>query len=110
METENNSIPRRNRIDLMHPIELDIHSVILEIEKLGTHTALTNAIILLSKAKDHVSDYVDGIDREPLNKNILTIDQLKNQLIVELERTIKLLKEKINLQEKIIHLENNLIK
>lgn len=56
METE---IPRRNRIDLNTPEEMAIRNAIQEVEKMGASETLTEAIILLSKAKDLVSDFID---------------------------------------------------
>lgn len=57
-----NTIPRRSRLDLNTPAELVIHSAIQEIEKMAADTRLTEAVILLLKAKDSVSDYVDDIN------------------------------------------------
>lgn len=51
---------RRNRMDLMSPEELAIQNIIWEVEKLGASETLTEAVILLSKAKDKVSDFVDA--------------------------------------------------
>jgi hypothetical protein len=55
----NNYNPRRNRLDLMHPAEKAIQDAIWEIEKVGADIELTNAQILLSQAKDKLSDYLD---------------------------------------------------
>lgn len=51
--------PRRSRLDLYTPAELAIHNAIQEVEKAGCDEKLTEAIILLCKAKDYVSDFVD---------------------------------------------------
>lgn len=53
-------IPRRSRLDLNTPAELAITNAMQEVEKAGCHTMLTDAINLLQKAKDCVSDYVDA--------------------------------------------------
>ena len=53
-------IPRRNRLDLNTPAELAISKAIDEVEKLEPNVKLTGAIMLLSEAKDMVSDFVDG--------------------------------------------------
>ena len=57
---ENNTIPRRIRLDLNTPAELAIHNAMQEVEKVGADPKLTEAVILLSKAKELVSDYVDS--------------------------------------------------
>lgn len=54
-----NKISRRNRMDLMIPTEKTIQEVVWEVEKLGADTKLTEAVILLGKAKDLISDYTD---------------------------------------------------
>lgn len=51
--------PRRNRLDLNTPAELAIHEAIQKVEMVGCHERLTKVIVLLGKAKTHLSDYVD---------------------------------------------------
>lgn len=53
---------RRNRLDLMKPSELAIYNAMQEVEKIGASEKLTEAIILLGKAKDLVSDFIDETD------------------------------------------------
>lgn len=53
------SFPRRNCIDKMTPLELDIRNLILRVEEMGCHTLLTEAITLLGQAQSKVADYVD---------------------------------------------------
>jgi hypothetical protein len=53
-------IPRRNRLDLNTPAELAIHNAMAEVEKAGADVRLTDAINLLSKAKELVADFVDA--------------------------------------------------
>ncbi len=53
-------IPRRNRLDQMTPAELAIYNAMQEVEKAGADVRLTEAVILLGKAKDKVADFVDG--------------------------------------------------
>lgn len=60
--TEN--LPRRIRIDQSVPAELAIRNAVDEIEKMGADVRLTNAQVLLEKARELVADYVD----ENLNK------------------------------------------
>lgn len=60
----NNSIPRRNRIDLYTPAELAIYNAMAEVEKMPADEKLTEAVMFLQKAKDCVSDYVDKKEGE----------------------------------------------
>lgn len=53
------NIPRRNRMDLNIPAEASIQNAIWEVEKVGADVKLTEVVILLGKAKDLLSDYVD---------------------------------------------------
>ena len=53
------STPRRNRLDLLKPAEVSIHSALVEVERLGADERLTEVVTLLSKAKDLVGDYID---------------------------------------------------
>ncbi len=57
------NFPRRNRVDLNTPAELAIRDAILAVEKVGASVGLTEAVILLGKAKDLVADFVDGIEK-----------------------------------------------
>lgn len=50
---------RRNRLDLMHSVEKMITETKWELEKVGADVRLTEATILLSRAKDLISDYLD---------------------------------------------------
>lgn len=60
--------PRRSRLDLNTPAELSIFNAIQEVEKAGCDVRLTDAINLLSKARDLVADYVDSIEPTPSKK------------------------------------------
>lgn len=53
------SIQRRNRLDLNIPAEVAIQNAIWEVEKVGADIKLTEVVIMLGKAKDLLSDYVD---------------------------------------------------
>jgi hypothetical protein len=57
-------LPRRIRLDLMKPSEKAIYEAMQEVEKVGAHTLLTEAVILLQKAKDKVSDYFDQYEQQ----------------------------------------------
>lgn len=53
------NIPRKTREDLNSNAELSIFSAIAEVEKLPANEKLTEAVILLLKAKDLVSEFID---------------------------------------------------
>jgi len=55
-----NEFPRRIQLDKFVSAEKAIFDAIQEIEKLPPSPILTDAIVLLSKSKDLVSDYVDN--------------------------------------------------
>jgi len=59
MEISDNGFPRRIRIDLLHPVEKSILKAIEDVELLGADTLLTDAVCLLLKAKDKVSDFYE---------------------------------------------------
>jgi hypothetical protein len=59
-QSNKNSIPRRAQINKFAPTEMAIFKSIQEIEKLPADIRLTDAIILLQRAKDKVSDYIDS--------------------------------------------------
>lgn len=54
-----NEIKRRNRLDLNTSAELAVFNAMQELEKMGADTRLTEAGILLQKAKELIADYVD---------------------------------------------------
>lgn len=58
--TNNNEIPRRNRLDLNTPAEIAIYNAMQEVEKVGADVRLTEVVTLLAKAKNILSNYVDG--------------------------------------------------
>lgn len=53
-------VPRRNRLDLNTPAELAIYNAMQEVEKMPANVKLTEAVTLLAKSKDLVSDFVDS--------------------------------------------------
>jgi hypothetical protein len=55
-----NDMPRRNQLDKMHVAEMIIHDAMKEIEALGADVKLTDAQLLLTSAKNLVSDYLDA--------------------------------------------------
>ncbi len=56
---ERSGIPRRACVDRMTPAELAIREAIRVVEEAGGDPLLTEAVNLLQKAKDKVSDFVD---------------------------------------------------
>ena len=56
---EENSIPRRARIDLMTTEELFIWNTVGQVEKLGAHPLLTDCVTLLGEARSKLADWVD---------------------------------------------------
>jgi hypothetical protein len=52
--------PRRNRIDLMTPVEIDIFVAQRSVEQAGASEALTEAGMLLERARGLVADHVEA--------------------------------------------------
>lgn len=59
--------PRRIRIDQLTPAELAIYEAVQAVERAGADVRLTEAVILLQRARDRVADFVDGVKPEPTN-------------------------------------------
>lgn len=55
----NSDFPRRAKLYLSTPSEIAITNAIIEIERLGADTRLTEAQILLDKARTLVSNWID---------------------------------------------------
>lgn len=55
-----NTIARRAQMQLWSPAERAIYNAMEEVEKMDADTRLTDAVILLGKAKDLVSDFIDN--------------------------------------------------
>lgn len=53
-------IPRRARLDLNTPAELAIRSAMAAVEEAGADPRLTDAVVLLDRARNIVADYVDA--------------------------------------------------
>ena len=67
------NIPRRIRLDKNMPAELAIWEAMQAVEKLEPNVHLTEAVNLLSKAKDKVADYFDAylqLNKEPAKTSI----------------------------------------
>jgi hypothetical protein len=52
--------PRRQCLYKMTPAERAIQETVWIVEEAGCHPLLTEAIVLLGKARDKVADFVDG--------------------------------------------------
>ena len=59
MSERDPNIPRRICLDLMTPAELAIIEAVRAVEEAGAHPRLTDAVNLLSQARDAVADFVD---------------------------------------------------
>ncbi len=55
---------RRCSINRMTVIEKAIRGTIREVESLGDHTLLTDAVVLLSQAGDKMADYIELPENE----------------------------------------------
>jgi hypothetical protein len=75
-------IPRRIRLDLFQPAELAIYNAIQEVEKMPADVRLTDAVILLGKAKDCVSNYIESeeeTEQQPEGKVGNTLHTYQNR-------------------------------
>ncbi len=52
-------IPRRARVDKWSEAELAIQMAVDEVEKIGADPKLTEAVMLLSQARERVADFID---------------------------------------------------
>jgi hypothetical protein len=59
MEISSNGFPRRNQINLYAPAELAIREAVFAVEAAGCHPLLTDAVNLLSAAKEKVADFIE---------------------------------------------------
>lgn len=56
------NLPRRVQLDKFTPAERAIHDAASMVEDLPADVRLTEAVILLGRARDHVADFVDGVE------------------------------------------------
>ncbi len=78
-----------NRLDLMSPAEKKISEAIYEVEKIGADVLLTDAVILLGKARDKTYEYLrqnnietnndDLAYRQMLEREKAVVDKLKSK-------------------------------
>lgn len=54
-----NEIPRRCDVLQLTPAEQKIREAIIAVEEVGAHPLLTQAVMLLDRAKNLVGDFVD---------------------------------------------------
>jgi hypothetical protein len=57
------TIPRRARLDQFTPAERAIYEAMKAVEDLPADKRLTDAVVLLGRARDLVADFVDGVER-----------------------------------------------
>lgn len=57
-----NSFPRRNIVSQLTPAEKTIYDAMQMVEEMPADERLTDAVILLQKAKEKVADFVDNIE------------------------------------------------
>lgn len=57
-----NEWPRRNQMQQWTPAEHAIQQAVDAVEAMGADVRLTDAVILLGKARDRVADFVDGVE------------------------------------------------
>jgi hypothetical protein len=57
-----NEIPRRCRVDQFTPAEAAIYAAMQVVEASGCDRRLSEAVMLLGKAREAVADFVDGIE------------------------------------------------
>jgi hypothetical protein len=62
MKMSDNGFARRNRLDLNSPVELSIRAAMHAVEQIGAEPLLTEALNLLIRAREMVSDYVERCD------------------------------------------------
>jgi len=55
-----NEFPRRSILSSMVPAEVAIYNAVEEVEKLAADVRLTEAVILLTKARSLVADFIDA--------------------------------------------------
>jgi hypothetical protein len=75
MKNEINEIPRRNRLDLNSPAEKLIYEAMVEVEELGADKRLTDAVTLLSQAKNLIADFIEAIDQPSSQSSPLPVSE-----------------------------------
>lgn len=66
-------VPRRHRLDRLTEAELSIFEATQRVEELPADERLTEAVILLGRARELVADYVDGVPVDPMKKVVVRI-------------------------------------
>jgi len=56
------TIPRRCYMDKWSDAEKAIYDAMQAVERLPADVRLTDAVVLLGRAKDRVADYIDGVE------------------------------------------------
>lgn len=63
----NNNWPRRAQMNDWTPAERAIYDAAQVVEVMPADERLTEAVVLLSKARDLVADFVDGVPKKSLS-------------------------------------------
>lgn len=74
---------RRNRLDLCTPAELAIYNAMQEVEKAGADVRLTEAIILLDKARNLIADFIECIPPMEKEETIVTVEQRTIDILLD---------------------------
>lgn len=72
MKTDEDGIPRRNRLDLNTSAEIAIREAVAAVEDAGAHPLLTEAVVLLAQAREKVADFVDMTEWRELMQAVCT--------------------------------------
>lgn len=63
--------PRRSRMDQFSPAEKAIWDAAQAVEAMPADVRLTNAVVLLGRAREYVADFVDGVTPAPIERAAL---------------------------------------
>jgi hypothetical protein len=80
--------PRRSCIAEYSSGELAISQAVGVVETMGADIRLTNAIVLLGKAKDEVANFVDGVESSVTQCDVVKKDEIPPKLLRESVRLV----------------------
>lgn len=87
--------PRRRDLNRWTDAERAIQAATDEVERVGADPRLTNAVLLLGKARERVADFIDGVEQDPATTQpmpfavrpfdamIGRVDRVLSELVVE---------------------------
>lgn len=61
-------IPRRSQLDKFTPAERAIYDATQAVEQLPPDVRLTEAVVLLGRARELVADFVDGVEPKQVGR------------------------------------------